>query len=183
MANLKLENNTASSLTQEIFDKTQKNLGFVPNMYKKMGDNPALLDAYIYSYNSFRVNSGFTPVEQEVIFLSVAYENNCDYCMAAHSFIADKMSKVPADVTHAIREGKQIPDPKLAALSKLTRSLTVNRGDVSQDEINEFLNAGYFETHVLGIIAGIAVKTMSNYSNHNTNPELDGAFAASVWSK
>ncbi|MBX9734617.1 MAG: carboxymuconolactone decarboxylase family protein, partial [Chitinophagaceae bacterium] len=126
MANLKLENNTVSSLTQEIFDKTQKNLGFVPNMYKKMGDNPALLDAYIYSYNSFRVNSGFTPVEQEVIFLSVAYENNCDYCMAAHSFIADKMSKVPADVTNAIREGKQIPDPKLAALSKLTRSLTVN---------------------------------------------------------
>jgi uncharacterized peroxidase-related enzyme len=183
MANLKLDKNIVSSLTQEIFDKTQKNLGFVPNMYKKMGHNPALLDAYIYSYNSFRGNSGFTPVEQEVIFLSVAYENSCDYCMAAHSFIADKMSKVPSEVTIAIREGKRIPDTKLAALSKLTRSLTVNRGNVSQDEINEFLNAGYFETHVLGVIAGIAVKTMSNYANHNTNPELDSTFAPSVWRK
>lgn len=56
-------------------------------MYKSMGNNPALLDAYIYSYNSFRANSGFNSVEQEVVFLSVAYENNCEYCMAAHSFI------------------------------------------------------------------------------------------------
>ncbi len=183
MAHLKLENNPVSQISQDIFDKTQKTLGFVPNMYKKMGQNPALLDAYIYSYNSFRANSGFNSVEQEVVFLSVAVENNCDYCMAAHSFIADKMSKVPVEVTDAIRDGKKIPDAKLAALSKLTRLLTVNRGNVSQAEIDEFLAAGYTEVNVLGIIAGIAVKTISNYSNHNTNPELDGAFAGRVWKK
>lgn len=183
MAHLKLENNPVSQISQDIFDNTHKALGFVPNMYKKMGQNPALLDAYIYSYNSFRANSGFDSVEQEVIFLSVAYENNCEYCTAAHSFIADKMSKVPVEVTNAIRDGKQIPDAKLAVLSKLTRSLTANRGNVSQAEIDEFLAAGYTEVNVLGIIAGIAVKTISNYSNHNTNPELDSAFAGRVWKK
>ncbi len=183
MAHLKLNNNPISKISQDIFDKTQNSLGFVPNMYKKMGQNPALLDAYIYSYNSFRANSGFNSVEQEVVFLSVAYENNCEYCTAAHSFIADKMSKVPVEVTNAIRDGKQIPDAKLAVLSKLTRSLTSNRGNVSQAEIDEFLAAGYEEVHVLGIIAGIAVKTISNYSNHNTNPELDSAFAGRVWKK
>lgn len=108
-----------------------------------MGANPALLDAYIYAYTSFRANSGFNSVEQEVVFLSVAYENNCAYCMAAHSFIGDKMSKVPTEVTDAIRDGKQIPDVKLAALSKLTRSLTATRGNVSQEEVNEFLAVGY----------------------------------------
>ena len=183
MANLKLKDNQVSPLSQEIFDKTQEVLGFVPNMYKSMGNNPALLDSYIYSYNSFRANSGFNSVEQEVVFLSVAYENNCEYCMAAHSFIGDMMTKVPTEVTNAIRDGKQIPDTKLAALSTLTRSLTVNRGNVSQEEINDFLAAGYTEAHVLGIIAGIAVKTMSNYSNHNTNPEVDAAFAGRIWKK
>ena len=183
MANLKLENNPVSTITQEIFDKTQKSLGFVPNMYKSMGNNPALLDSYIYAYNSFRANSGFNSVEQEVVFLSVAYENNCEYCMAAHSFIGDKMSKVPTEVTDAIRDGKQIPDVKLAALSKLTRSLTANRGNVSQDETDEFLAAGFTEIQILGIIAGIAVKTISNYSNHNTNPVLDDAFAGRAWKK
>lgn len=183
MAHLKLENNPIAPLSQEIFDKTQKGLGFVPNMYKNMGNNPALLDAYNYSYNTFRANSGFSPVEQEVVFLSVAYENNCEYCMAAHSFVGDMMTKVPIEVTNAIRDGKQVPDAKLAALSKLTRSLTATRGNVSQSEIDAFLAAGYTEVHVLGIIAGIAVKTMSNYSNHVTNPEVDEFFAGRIWKK
>lgn len=183
MANLKLENSPVSQISQEIFDRTKKSLGFVPNMYVKMGNNAALLDAYTYSYNSFRANSGFTPVEQEVVFLSVAFENNCEYCMAAHSFVGDMMTKVPTEVTDAIRDCKQIPDVKLAALSKLTRSLTANRGMVSQSELDEFLNAGYSETNVLGIIAGIGVKTLSNYSNHITNPEVDAAFASRVWKK
>jgi AhpD family alkylhydroperoxidase len=183
MANLKLEDVPVSQKTKEIFEKTKKALGFIPNMYVKMGANPALLDAYIYGYDSFRTNAGFTPVEQEVVFLSIAYENNCEYCMAAHSFVADVMSKVPTEVTNAIREGKQIPDVKLAALSKLARILTVNRGIASKKEIDEFLSAGYPESAVLGIIAGIAVKTLSNYSNHNTSPELDAPFAGRVWKK
>jgi len=93
------------------------------------------------------------------------------------------MSKVPTEVTNAIRDNKQVPDVKLAALSKLTRSLTANRGIVSQAEIDEFLTTGYTEEHVLGIIAGIAVKTLSNYSNHLTNPEVDAAFAGRSWNK
>lgn len=183
MAHLKLEDVSNSQITNEILETTKKGLGFVPNMYVSMGANPALLDAYTHSYKSFRANAGFTPVEQEVIFLSVAYENNCEYCMAAHSFVGDMMTKVPTEVTNAIRNGEQIPDVKLAALSKLTRSLTIKRGNVSQDEINEFVNAGYSETHVLGIIVGIAIKTMSNYSNHVTNPVVDEVFAGRVWKK
>ncbi|MDD5151980.1 MAG: carboxymuconolactone decarboxylase family protein [Flavobacterium sp.] len=183
MAHLKLENLTISPITSEILESTKKAMGFAPNMYVSMGANPALLDAYTYSYKSFRANSGFSPVEQEVVFLSVAYENNCEYCMAAHSFVGDMMTKVPTEVTDAIRDGKQIPDAKLAALSKLTRSLTATRGNVSQSEVDEFLAAGYSEVHVLGIIAGIGAKTMSNYSNHITNPEVDAAFAGRVWKK
>ena len=49
MAHLKLENNSISPISQKIFDETQKGLGFIPNMYTKMGQNSALLDSYIYS--------------------------------------------------------------------------------------------------------------------------------------
>jgi alkylhydroperoxidase family enzyme len=103
--------------------------------------------------------------------------------MAAHSFVGDKMTNVPTEVTDAIRDGKEIPDTKLAALSKLSRSLTKARGNVTQNEVDEFLEAGYSDTHVLGIIAGIAVKIMSNYSNHITNPEIDDAFKGRIWKK
>lgn len=186
MANLNVENltlKTAPEVSKEILDNTQKTLGFIPNMYAKMANNPSLLEAYINSYNSFREHSGFSPIEQEVVFLSVAYENNCKYCMAAHSFIADEMSKVPIEITDAIREGKKIPNLKLAALSKLTRSITVHRGIVSQNEIANFLKAGYDESHILGIITGVAVKTMSNYSNHITHPTVDPPFEGRIWNK
>lgn len=183
MAKLKLENIEHSPISNEIIENTTKAMGFAPNMYVKMGANPSLLDAYTHAYKSFRANSGFTAVEQEVIFLSVAYENNCEYCMAAHSFVGDMMSKVPTEVTDAIRSGQQIPDLKLAALSKLTCSLTANRGMVSQQEIDAFIAVGYSETQVLGIITGIGVKTLSNYSNHLTNPEVDIAFAGRAWKK
>ena len=183
MAQLKLENVATSPITTEILENAKKNLGFVPNMYVSMGANPALLDSYMYAYNSFRVNAGFTPIEQEVIFLSIAYENNCEYCVAAHSFIGDKMSKVPTEVTDAIRNGQPIADAKLAALSTLSRSLTATRGNVSQGEIDTFLAAGYTEEQVLGIIAGIAVKTMSNYSNHISGAKVDDAFAGRIWKK
>jgi len=183
MAKLKLENVPTSQLTSEILENTKKGLGFVPNMYVNMGANPALLDGYTHAYKSFRANAGFTPVEQEVVFLSVAYENNCEYCMAAHSFVGDKMTHVPKDVTDAIRNGQTISDSKLAALSKLTRILTTTRGNATQEEINAFLAQGYTEIHVLGIIAGIAIKTMSNYSNHLTNPKIDDVFAERAWKK
>ncbi len=181
MANLKLVTPISSEISSAILEETKAKMGFVPNMYFAMGQNPALLDSYAYAYNSFRKNAGFSPVEQEVVLLSVAFENRCNYCMAAHSFVADNITKVPAKVTDAIRNDTPISDTKLAILSKLTRSMTRNRGVVDPELIQEFIKAGYSELHVLGIIAGIAVKTMSNYSNHNAVPEVDEVFASRKW--
>lgn len=71
MANLKLEDDIQSPISKAIVEKTENAMGFAPNMYVKMGQNAALLDSYTYAYNSFRTNSGFNAVEQEIIFLSV----------------------------------------------------------------------------------------------------------------
>lgn len=103
--------------------------------------------------------------------------------MAAHSFVADNMTKVPVEVTNAIRNGEAIPDGKLSVLSKTSKILTENRGQLSDTELQDFLNIGYSESHILGIIAGIAVKVMSNYANHNTLPELDDIFSNRKWTK
>lgn len=183
MSKLKLKSLVDSVVAEKILDNTNKSLAFIPNMYNNMAHSPALLDMYTYAYDSFRSNSGFSSIEQEVVFLSIAYENNCEYCMAAHSFVADNMSMVPEEITHLIRVGGTIPYFRLNELSMLSRLLTKNRGHATQNEINNFLSAGYNESHVLDIIAAIGVKTMSNYSNHLTDPEVDSAFEGRKWSK
>lgn len=173
-----LEN--AASDTKEIFEITQSKFGFIPNMYRNIANSPGALSTYISGYNQFRERSGFTPAEQEVVFLTISQENNCAYCVAAHAMIADKMSGVPAEVTHAIRYGEIIPAPKLAALSNFTRRLMQSHGLPVESEIKEFLQAGYKEEQVLEVVLAIAVKTISNYINHLFNTPIDAAFASHV---
>jgi len=173
----------ADTISSQILQTTQKKLGLIPNMYLGMANNTALLDGYVSAYNSFRANSGFSPQEQEVIFLSIAYENECDYCMAAHSFVGDNMSKVPTEVTNAIRNNTEIPHEKFKALSLFSRAVTLKRGLPSETDINDFINAGYTKNHILGVIAGVGIKTMSNYFNHIFNTPVDAAFKSRFWKK
>jgi len=152
-------------------------------MYATMANNAGLINAYTFSYESFRKDAGFTPQEQEVVFLSMSYENGCEYCMAAHNLIADRMSKLPKEITNAIRNNTEIVDEKLRALSEFSKAIIIKRGYPSEEEIAKFLSAGYTKSHILGIIAGVAVKIMSNYTNHIFDIPVDKAFNSRKWTK
>lgn len=171
----------AEPLAMARMEEALNKLGFIPNMYAVMANSPGLLDTYIHGYNLFRESSGFTPAEQEVVLLAISRENGCTYCVAAHSFLADQMSGVPAAVTDAIRAGTSIPDVKLAALHDFTRTLVRSRGLPSNADVQAFLAAGFSERHILEIVLAIAVKTLSNYANHLFHTPLDGLFAGRAW--
>lgn len=160
---------------------TQAKMGMVPNMYGAMVNLPALLDSYNHAYGKFRAEAGFTPVEQEVVFLAISRANGCHYCMAAHSFVGDMMTKVPTEVTDAIRDGRPIGDARLEALRQFAHLMTESRGNPTQAEAQAFLDAGYSETHILGIILALSAKVISNYTNHIFHTELDPAFAGRAW--
>ncbi len=174
---------TADSVASEVLKTAKKRAGMIPNMYAAMANNPALIDGYTYAYASFRKNGGFSAQEQEVILLSMSYENGCEYCMAAHSLIADKVSKLPEEVTNAIRMNLPIADEKLKALSDFSKAMIIKRGHPSTEEIDNFLNAGYTQNHILGIISAAAIKTMSNYTNHIFDIPVDKSFASRYWEK
>lgn len=161
--------------------QAEKAMGMVPNMYGAMANLPALLATYSFGYDKFRKESGFSPAEQEVILLAISRANECHYCVAAHSTLADKMSGVPASVTDAIRNDGEIPDPKLRSLADFTQIMSETRGNPSSAAAKAFLAAGYTETHILGIVLAISVKVISNYSNHLFHTEVDEAFASRRW--
>ena len=171
----------ADAIAAERMRAAQAGFGFVPNMYGVMANSPGLLDTYVHGYERFRTLSGFTPAEQEVVLLAVSRENGCTYCVAAHSFIADKMSGVPAAVTDAIRDGRPIPDARLAALHDFTRTMVVKRGLPDKADVSAFLAAGYSERQILEVVLAIAVKTLSNYANHMFHTPVDDMFAGRAW--
>lgn len=171
----------ADAEARAVLEKAKAQVGFIPNMYARMANSPGLLATYLDGYARFRQQSGFTPVEQEVALLTISRENGCEYCVSAHSVLADNLSKVPAAVTDAIRDDGPIPDAKLAALSRFARAMVVERGLPSRAEVDGFLSAGYSERQILEIVLAIAVKTLSNYSNHLFHTPLDEVFAARAW--
>jgi uncharacterized peroxidase-related enzyme len=168
---------TAADKAKAVLQKAKHQLGFVPNMYGAMANEPA----FSLTYAAFRQECGFAPVEQEVIFLVISRWNACHYCMAAHSFVADKMSKVPPDVTEAIRDGHLIADDKLQALAAFVETMLETRGRPTGADARAFFAAGYSEKNILGVVLAISVKTISNYTNHVFHTPVDDVFASRVW--
>lgn len=173
---------TAPGDAAGILASVQKSLGMVPNMYAVMANSPGLLATYSDGHQRFRSGSELTPAEQEVVFLTVSRFNECTYCMAVHSFVADTMSRVPIEITDAIREDRTITDPRMAALATMTRTLLETRGNPTEADVAAFRAAGFSDVHVLELILAIAVKTMSNWSNHIFKPSVDEIFASRKWS-
>jgi AhpD family alkylhydroperoxidase len=165
--------------SRQILEQTKLG-GAIPNMYSNMANSPALLTTYRQGYDAFRKSSGFNKVEQEIIFLTISRFHGCTYCMSVHSVIADR-NHVPLDITEAIRQGEPIKDAKYQGLNAFTIELLESRGRPSQIELDSFLQNGYTEKQVLEIILAIAVKTISNFSNHLFDTELDSNFKEREW--
>ncbi len=160
--------------------QAQRAMGFVPNLYGVMAESPAMLQAYAALGGIFESKSSFTATQRQVVLITTIFENECDYCMAAHSTIAG-MQRVPEDVVQALRRGEPISDPALEALSAFTRKVVRERGWVSQDDVQEFLDAGYSKAQVLEVVLGIGMKVLSNYANHIAKTPVDEAFQAHTW--
>jgi AhpD family alkylhydroperoxidase len=153
----------------------------VPNLQSGMAESPELLTAYSTLWDLFSKTS-FSQVEQQVVYLTVNYENECHYCMAGHTQLA-KMQNIEDAIVQAIRDGKQLSDAKLEALHSFTPKVVRNRGFVADYEVDAFLAAGYTKRNVLEVILGVGTKTLSNYTNHIVHTQLDPFMKGAEWSK
>ncbi|MFC7291925.1 carboxymuconolactone decarboxylase family protein [Hirschia litorea] len=172
---------TAPDEAKEILAGAKKTMGFVPNLYATMAQSPELLKSYKYLADSFASNS-LNADERNVVWLVINYENNCHYCVPAHTGIA-KSQGVSDDIINAIRDGKTIPNAKLEALAEFTRQMLNQRGVVTDEQVQALFAHGYDNTTVLDVILGLAHKTLSNYTNHVANTPVDEAFSKFAWTK
>lgn len=171
---------TAPDRARDLLRAAQARMGMIPHLYAAMAHSPGLLATYGFGYEEFRSRSGFTPAQQEVVLLTISRFNECTYCVAVHSAIADR-SKVPAAVTNAIRDGKPVDDAALGALHDFVTAMLVTRGRPEPEVVTRFLAAGHRQAQALEIILAIAIKTISNYANHAFDTPLDDAFTAREW--
>jgi uncharacterized peroxidase-related enzyme len=157
----------------------ERAFGFVPNLLGVLAEAPIALEAYM-DLTRLLSRSSLSQVQQQIMMLAASCENECGYCMAAHSTVAGRIG-MPATVLAALRNGNPIPDSKLDALRSFVVEVTRNRGRVSDRRIEEFLSAGYTRENVLEAVFAVAMKTLSNYANHITETPVDSEFAEQTW--
>ena len=170
---------TADPEGREILEQVQKSYGFIPNLLGNMAHAPATAKGYL-ALGQLVGETSFDATEQQVILLSVSRYNQCEYCVGAHSAIS-AMQKLPTDVIESIRNDEPIADSKLEALRTFTTRVVDQRGWLSDEDIGEFLAAGYSRGQILEVVLGVAMKTISNYTNHIAGTELDAEFADFAW--
>lgn len=172
---------TAPEGSKEVLGQVKQKYGFIPNAFGVMAESPAVIKAYI-ALAKFLGETSFTETERQIVLLATSFANGCDYCMAAHSTVA-QMQKVPSDIIEALRNNTPIADKKLEALRNFTFEVTERRGYPSETSLRDFLAAGYTQAQVLEVVLGISFKTLSNYTNHLVKTPLDDAFKKAEWQK
>ncbi len=182
MTTLKIHNiESAPERSKTFLEKSLKTNGIIPGLHGVLAGAPEVLEAYQTLHKLFTQTS-FDKEELTVVWQTINVEHECQYCVPAHTGIANMM-KVDASITEALRNRTDLPTEKLQVLHDFTLKVVRNRGQVTQEDLNTFYGAGYEERQVLEIILGLSQKVISNYTNHIANTPVDAPFQKFAWSK
>lgn len=170
---------SAPEPSRPLLEATEKAWRMIPNLHAVLAESPAALEGYATLFSIFE-KSSFSAVEKQVVYLVNNFENECRYCMAGHSVLA-QMAGLDAASIEALREGAGLADPRLEALRRFTTVVVRQRGQISPADVEAFIAAGFTKAQVLEVILGSAVKFISNYTNHLAETPLDPFMKDTVW--
>ncbi|WP_460220564.1 carboxymuconolactone decarboxylase family protein [Psychroserpens sp. MEBiC05023] len=165
-----------SENNQAIFDNLNKALGFVPNIFATLAHSDTALENYLAFSNA---KTSFTNKEKEAINLAVSEVNQCQYCLSAHTAIS-KMNGFNDDQIIELRSGKSSDSPKLDALAKLAKNITINRGATDEAVLENFFSVGYTKGNFADAINLVGEITITNYLHRSTEVPVDFPQATSL---
>jgi len=171
---------SAPESTRSELAAAAKAYGAIPNLYRGFATNPATLKVYLACNELLKEYGQLSPVEQQLVYITVSAENGCTYCVGAHSVLA-VMARMPERIRIELRGRQPLSDPKLNQLREFTLSVMRHKGHVPETDLEAFQSAGYDQRHVLEVLTILAQKTLSNYYNHIAHTPLDDMFASQQW--
>jgi len=180
MSEFKLHDvDSAPEGSKPLLEGSLKSFGMIPNLHAVMAASPQALEAYQTLTRLF-LETSLSTNEKHVLWLTINVANQCHYCVPAHTGLAKK-DGVPDEIIQALRDNKELPDARLNALRKFVLNVVDKRGEVTEADVETFLQAGFDQRNVLDVMVGVAHKTLSNYTNHITQTPVDEAFSQFKW--
>ena len=157
--------------TLPLLDAVKKQLGVVPNLMKLIGNTPAALEGYL-SLNSALNKGALDAKTRERIALAIAEFNRCSYCLSAHTYLGKNVAKLEDAEIAANRNGHS-SDPKASAAVHFATRVALERGHVSDADVNAVKEAGYSQAEIVEIVVHVALNILTNYVNEVALTEID----------
>jgi uncharacterized peroxidase-related enzyme len=156
--------------SKPILDNVEKMLGFAPNLHRLMSISPNVLSGWATLMASLAKTLDIKT--RDGIALAVSEADGCDYCLAAHSFMAGNLAKIPADEIELNREGRST-DPKRQAAVAFAKALIETRGKVSDAQFTAVRDAGWTDANIVEMIALTAQFLLTNFINNAVQTPID----------
>ena len=165
-----ISDENASPDASNLFNAIKSKVGMVPNLYRVMANEPAVLAAAL-NFNDTLGEGSFDPKTREAIALTVAGENACDYCASAHSAISRNLKVEDTEIAARLK-GKSA-DPKLNAILGFAAAVVEKRGLVSDDDLSAAKAAGLRQGEIIETVAVVVANILTNYINHVAQTDID----------
>ncbi|MHA6203529.1 carboxymuconolactone decarboxylase family protein [Dyella soli] len=170
---------SAPEASKPALESLQGAFGFIPNIAGAMSTSSVLIKSLVGLFGNVHGGS-FSEPQVQAVLLTNAVTNASTWAVAFHTALALENGLDATDV-EAIRDGDMPRDAKLAALSRLARTLIEKRGRLNERDKQLFLQAGFGVDHLLEVIAIVAASTITNYTGSVTQPPVEKAFQTHAW--
>ena len=156
--------------TRRLLGQVRAKLGLVPNLFRVLAYAPGALEGYL-NFSAALAGGTLDDRIREQIALAVAESNLCDYCLSAHAFLGQRAGLTPDEIESAIRACAS--DPKTDAILKLARNIVVQRGEISDSDLEQARAAGLSDGEFIETVANVALNIFMNYVSHAARLAID----------
>jgi uncharacterized peroxidase-related enzyme len=160
----------ATGAIRRLFAEVGTKFAMVPNLFRVLANAPAALEAYV-NFSAALGGGTLDARVQELIGLTVAESNLCDYCLNAHVFMGGRIGLTQTEIADAVRASAA--DDKIDAILKLARSIVVQRGEVTDADLRHARDSALTDCEIVETVANVVLNIFMNYLDHVARPSVD----------
>lgn len=145
---------TTLDITEITLLEIKQAFGFVPNLFAAYIAHPALLEANWNKVKAVLIGGKVKRKTKEIIALLVSFDNECAYCVAAHTTALRSMKLEQVQLDALLQSGLFPSESNICdiALIKFARKVNLYWRDMKDTDINELKQLGISEPEILEII-------------------------------
>ncbi len=165
-----VSNESANSEQRRVFDAIHMKLGSVPNFLRVFAHSPDALQAFL-GLHHFASHGSLDAATRERIALALAQQNECEYCLSAHTAVGRKAGLNEAEI-QANRAGTS-QDSKAAVAVSFARAVAQHKGEVTNAELQSMREAGFSEADIIEVITHVGMNVLTNMLGKASRVDID----------